>query len=69
LQGAYITRSRILLAFLALASLLIEIGLICGIKLPSAFYLWTAPVWLAWYLFALASTRGARAGDPAMHFE
>jgi hypothetical protein len=65
LQGAYITRSRILLAFLALASLLIEIGLICGIKLPSAFYLWTAPVWLAWYLFAAASARKARAYEQA----
>jgi hypothetical protein len=62
LQGAYLTRSRILLALLAVASLVIEIGLVCGIKLPSAFYLWTAPAWLAWYLFA-ASTRGARAGD------
>jgi hypothetical protein len=65
LQGAYITRSRILLAFLALASLLIEIGLICGIKLPSAFYLWTAPGWLAWYLFAAASVRKARAYEQA----
>jgi hypothetical protein len=65
LQGAYLTSSKILLAILALASLTIEIGLVCGIKLPSAFYLWTAPSWLAWYLFALASRRGAQADELA----
>jgi hypothetical protein len=63
LQGAYLTRSRVLLALLAAASLVIEVGMVCGIKLPSAFYLWTAPAWLAWYLFAAASARGARASD------
>jgi hypothetical protein len=63
LQGAYFARSRILLALLALASLVIEIGLVCGIKLPSAFYLWTAPVWLVWYVVAAASARRARASD------
>jgi glycosyl transferase family 87 len=69
LEGAYITSSKILLTILALLSLTIEIGLVCGIKLPSALYLWTAPAWLAWYLFALASTRGVRAGEQAMHLE
>lgn len=52
LHGAYRTRSRILLALLALASLGIEVGLIWGIRLPSAFFLWTAPVWLVWYVLA-----------------
>jgi hypothetical protein len=66
LQGAYLTRSRILLALLAVASLAIEIGLVCGIKLPSAFYLWTAPAWLAWYLFARVSTRVARGDEGAI---
>jgi hypothetical protein len=52
LQGAYLTRSRILLALLAAASLGMEVALVCGVKLPSPFYLWTAPAWLAWYLLA-----------------
>ena len=52
LHGAYLTRSRILLGVLALASILIVIELVCGVKISSAFYLWTAPAWLAWYLLA-----------------
>jgi hypothetical protein len=65
LQGAYRSRSRALLVFLALASVAIEVGLVCGIKLPSAFYLWTAPVWLIWYLLAMASARVAIPEDAA----
>jgi hypothetical protein len=64
LQGAYLTSSKILLAILALASLTIEIGLVCGIKLPSALYLWTAPAWLAWYLFAQATARQPGLSEP-----
>ena len=60
LHGAYATRSRILLALLAAASLGIEVALVSGVKLPSAFYLWTAPAWLLWYLVA---ARG-KAGTP-----
>jgi hypothetical protein len=52
LQGAYLTRSRILLGALALASIGIVSELVCGVKISSAFYLWTAPAWLAWYLLA-----------------
>ena len=62
LHGAYLVRSRVLLAVLALASLVMEIGLVSGIKLSSPFYLWTAPAWLAWYLLAAASRRKAQAG-------
>jgi len=54
------------LALLAGASLLLEIGLVCGIELPSAFYLWTAPAWLAWYLFATASSRRVQVGEQAL---
>ena len=54
LEGAYLTRSRPLLAILALANLPIEIGLMCNIRITSALYLWTAPAWFAWYLFARA---------------
>ncbi len=44
------------LLILALASSAIEIGILSNISMHSAFYLWTAPAWLAWYLYA---TRGA----------
>jgi hypothetical protein len=53
LQGAYITRSRILLIVFVLTSLLIQIELGCGVIVQSAFYLWTAPAWLVWYLCAV----------------
>ena len=67
LHGAYLTGSRILLALLAAASLLIEIEMVCGVKLPSALYLWTAPAWLVWYLFAIASAREARESKQAIN--
>jgi hypothetical protein len=54
LEGAYLTRSKTCLAVLAFASVLIEVELIGGIKISSVLYLWTAPVWLAWYLCATA---------------
>jgi len=65
LQGAYLCRSRALLVFLALASVAIEAGLVSGVKLPSALYLWTAPVWVVWFLLAMASARMAREGEQA----
>jgi hypothetical protein len=69
LHGAYLTGSRILLALLAAASLLIEIEMVCGVKLPSALYLWTAPAWLVWYLFAMASARKVRESEVAVGLE
>lgn len=57
LHAAYLTRSRSLLAILALASAVIEIGVFRGVPLlHSQLYLWTAPAWLAWYLFAVRAT-------------
>jgi hypothetical protein len=52
LQGAYLTHSRKLLVILCLASVVVEAELLCGVKIISFFYLWTAPAWLAWYLCA-----------------
>jgi len=52
LHGAYVTRSRILLAVLAFTSILLDAEVIGGIKMASFLFLWTAPVWLIWYLFA-----------------
>ncbi len=57
LQGAYVTRLRSMLVILAGASLLIEIELMSGVRLPSVHYLWTAPGWLAWYLCAIGFKR------------
>lgn len=56
LYGAYATRSRALLTFLALASIAIEAEL-CGVRITSALYLWTMPAWLAWYIAARATPR------------
>jgi hypothetical protein len=64
LQGAYRTRARMLLVILACASLVIEIELLCGVKIASSFYLWTAPAWLAWYLFACAFPREQKTSEP-----
>jgi hypothetical protein len=64
LRGAYLTRSRILLMVFVLTSLLIQIELGYGVIVQSAFYLWTAPAWLAWYLFACAFPREQKASEP-----
>jgi hypothetical protein len=65
LQGAYITRSRMLLAALAVASIVLWLEAATGFKLTSALHLWTAPAWLAWYLLAGASAKREPAGQPA----
>ena len=52
--AAYGTRSRLLIALLAALSIVIEVELVSGIKIPSLLYAWTAPAWLAWYLLARA---------------
>ena len=54
LHAAFITRSRILLAILALATAPIMVGQIRGLPFTSLFYVWTTPLWLAWYLGAVA---------------
>ncbi len=56
LHGIYETRSRDLIAVVALASAAVEIGSLGGMGLLySKFFLWTAPAWLAWYLLATSS--------------
>jgi hypothetical protein len=53
LYGVYCTRSRGLVALLALMSAVIEIEILLGLPLlHSFFYLWTAPIFLVWYVFA-----------------
>ncbi len=51
LEGAYTTRSRNMLTVLALAIFVMDIE-ICAVRVVSPLYLWTAPAWLAWYLWA-----------------
>jgi hypothetical protein len=57
LEGVNTTRSRTLIAILALMSAGIEIASLRGILLLSPFYLWTAPAWLLWFLFATRSSK------------
>jgi hypothetical protein len=58
LQVAFRTSFRSLLV-LALASSAIEIAILSNVILHSAFYLWTAPAWLAWYFYARRQTATA----------
>ena len=65
LYGVYVTRSRNLKAFLALASAVIEIGVLLGLSLlHSYFYLWTSPAWLVWYLLATRPGRVMSMNEP-----
>lgn len=59
--AAYRTRSRVLLVLLAAASVAMEITWGCGVKLASPLNLWTAPVWLAWYLAARLTSPAVQA--------
>jgi hypothetical protein len=54
--------SRILLSILALIYILIEIEIVSPVDLRSPAYLWTAPAWLVWFLFARASANKEAAG-------
>ncbi|MGD1106644.1 MAG: glycosyltransferase family 87 protein [Terracidiphilus sp.] len=51
--------SQTMLSLLALIYVLIEVQIVSPFGLHSALYLWIAPVWLVWYLFARASAREA----------
>jgi hypothetical protein len=51
------TQSRTVLSLLALIYLAIEIEIVSPFPLASAAYLWTAPAWLAWYVFARSVPR------------
>jgi hypothetical protein len=66
LQAAYSNRSRILLTLLAIASLMIEVELVAGVKVTSALYLWTVPGWFLWYLLARASAKYSRSPDSSL---
>jgi len=63
LDGAYATRSRKVLAALALLILAADIE-ICFVKVTSTLYLWTTPAWLLWFLFARATAREQSSSAP-----
>jgi hypothetical protein len=65
LHGLYFARSRTLVAIFAMLSAVIEIFAIRGVELHSAFYLWTAPAWLLWYLWAARASRAIEVSDLA----
>jgi hypothetical protein len=53
LHAVYLTRSRSLVAIFALSSAVVGVWSLRGnVPLYSAFYIWFAPAWLAWYLYA-----------------
>jgi hypothetical protein len=65
LHAAYLTRSRNLIAVLALASAAIDIGALRGVEIiHSLLYLWTAPAWLIWYLYATTGSGTKNVCDP-----
>jgi Glycosyltransferase family 87 len=67
LQAVYLTRSRVAIAILAIATVVEEIVVCRGAPLMhSAIEVWTVPVWLAWYLYAVRSKADQRitAYDP-----
>jgi len=67
LNGVYLARSRSLVATLALASAVIEIANFRGLApLASSFYIWTAPAWLVWYLYATKRSDPMNVYDPPL---
>ena len=66
MHGLYRTRSRSLIAILALLSAAIAIGNFMGLPLRTlALYLWTAPAWLVWYVCVMRLARGERGPAPS----
>jgi hypothetical protein len=63
LYGVYTTRKRSLLVVLTVILALIGIEAIF-VRITSPYYLWSAPVWLAWYLFARAFSGERTAAAP-----
>jgi len=54
LDASYTTTSRKMLVTLAALILLADVE-ICGVRVSSLLYLWTAPAWFVWYLIARPS--------------
>jgi hypothetical protein len=69
LHSAYTTRSRSMLATIALVNIPVVGALMIGIKISTPFYVFIAPTWLVLYLGAQALSRGtnvAKLSNPAL---
>ena len=71
LHGLSVTRSKALVAVLALASASMQLSIFRGGThlLHSSFVVWTAPVWLAWYLLAVRDRTQERAPAAAILYD
>jgi hypothetical protein len=52
LSAAWLTRSRAAIALLALGSAAIELAVFFHVSMHAPAFLWSAPAWFAWYLYA-----------------
>jgi hypothetical protein len=68
LHGLSVTRSKSMVAVLALISAAVQLSIFRGGThlLHSSFVVWTAPVWLAWYLLAVRDGMPKNTPSPAM---
>jgi hypothetical protein len=67
LQAVYLTRSRSVVGMLVIATIVEQVVVFRGAQLMhSSLHIWTVPVWLAWYLYAIraAATQPSGAYDP-----
>lgn len=69
LHGLYVTRSRVIVVALALASAGLQLSIFAGGTrlMHSPLVLWTVPVWIAWYI--LAVQKDHREPSPAVPVE
>ena len=66
LHGVVVTRSRMMIAALAFASAVIEVGpLTKHDLLHSKFYLWTTPFYLVWFLVSVRAKSVAKSQENA----
>lgn len=60
------TRSRLALAAIALAYIGLNVQQLCGVQVRSPIWLWAAPFWLGWFLWARATEQSSeKAPAPA----
>jgi hypothetical protein len=64
LDGAYTTRSRFLLTALSLLILATDAE-VCFVRVISPLYLWTAAVWLIWFLMARSTAEARLVRSPS----
>jgi hypothetical protein len=60
LLGAYRATSRWQIGLLLAATAAIEVQLLSGVTVHSPQFLWTAPLWLTWYLYVTASAPASK---------